>query len=250
MRKGSGMKYNAFMKNNFKILALIPARAGSKRIKNKNIRLLAGKPLIAWTIEAAKTSKLINRIIVSTDSVEIAAVARKFGAETPFLRPKKISGEFSTEFEYHQHAIDWLKKNEQYSPDMIVNLYPTTPFRKAATIDNAVNLILKHKNADSLRSVKKCAEHPYKMWAVRGDYLEPFVKTKNQANHTFSYQLLPEVYIQNASIYITRPSTLRKCGNTVGRKVLKFIMDEKESVDLNTELDFLYAENLIKNNLL
>jgi len=112
-------------KQNLKILALIPARGGSKRVKNKNIRQLGGKPLIAYTIEAAKNSKYINRVIVSTDSSAIFDVAREHGAEVPFLRPAEIAQDNSTEFEYYNHILSWLRENEDYSPDLIVNLYLT-----------------------------------------------------------------------------------------------------------------------------
>lgn len=237
------------MSRKLKILGLIPARAGSKRIKNKNIKPLGGKPLVSYTIEAAKKSKLINRIILTTNSEVIANIGRKYGAETPFLRPEEISQGTSTEFEFHFHAIEWLKKNEGYVPDLIVNLHPTTPFRKPKSIDLAIKKILTHPRADSLRSVKKCSEHPYKMWYVKGDYLEPFVPKKDTGSHTLAYQQLPTVYIQNASIYITKPKTIYKFRSTVGKKVVNFIMDEMESVDINCELDFLIAETLLSQKL-
>lgn len=233
-------------KNRFDILALIPARGGSKRVKNKNIRLLEGKPLIAYTIEAAKQSKCINRIIVSTDSKRIAKVAREYGAEAPFLRPSEIATPESTEFEFHLHALKWLKENEGYEPNLIVNLYPTSPFRKVSTIDKAIEKMLSHPEADSLRTVKRCSEHPYKMWTSSEKYLSPFVSSKNSNIHTLSYHLLPEVYIQNASIYITRPRVIYKYKSTIGKKVMGFIMPEDESFDINTPRDFLIAELMVK----
>lgn len=233
-------------KNRLDVLALIPARGGSKRVKNKNIRLLGGKPLIAYTIEAAKQSKCINRIIVSTDSKRIAKIAREYGAETPFLRPSEIATSESTEFEFYLHALKWLKENECYEPDLIVNLYPTSPFRKASTIDKAVEKMLSHSEADSLRTVKRCSEHPYKMWVFSGKYLRPFVPSKNSNTHTLSYHLLPEVYIQNASIYITHPHVIYKYKSTIGKKVLGFIMPENESFDINTLHDFQIAELKVK----
>ena len=121
-----------------KILAFIPARGGSKRIPNKNIKLLNGKPLIVYTIEAAKGSNHINRIVVSTDSEEIATIAKQYGAEVPFLRPKEISQSDSTEMQFFEHALNRFEKHEQYEPDLIVLLYPTSPFRKPASIDRAI----------------------------------------------------------------------------------------------------------------
>lgn len=224
------------------ILGLIPARSGSQRVKNKNIRMLGGKPLIGYTIEAAINSKLLDRVIVTTDNIEIANIARQFGAEVPFLRPAEISQSISTELEYHIHALNWLKKNENFEPALIVNLYPTTPFRKASSIDNAIRMINDNQQAHSLRSILKCTEHPYKMWIKQGTFLEPFVHSTDINIHTLAYQQLPIIYKQNASIYITRPSTIFKFKSTIGEKVLAFEMDFFESIDINNETDWLIAE--------
>lgn len=235
--------------SNMKIMAFIPARAGSKRVPNKNIKSLCGKPLISYTIEAAKKSRHINRIVVSTDSEDIAAVAKDCGAEVPFLRPGNISQSDSTEMQFFEHALDWFESNENYMPDLIVLLYPTSPFRKSESIDRAIEKMLKHPEADSLRSIKLCSEHPYKMWEIENDYLRPFVKGKDPNIHTFSYQLLPSVYTQNASIYITKPSTIRVKKSPTGDIIIPFIMDEMESVDINTPIDFKFAELLISQFL-
>lgn len=228
------------------ILCLIPARSGSKRVPSKNILPLNGKPLIAYTIEAARASQHVNRIVVSTDSEEIAVIARECGAEVPFLRPASIAQSDSTEMQFFEHALDWFAENEEYIPDLIVLLYPTSPFRKTESIDAAIEKMLAHPEADSLRSVRLCSEHPYKMWVDDGDYLQPFVDTADKNSHTLSYQLLPTVYIQNASIYITRPQTIFEKGTPTGDIIVPFVMDEIESVDINTPLDFKFAELLMK----
>lgn len=215
---------------------------------NKNIRFLGGKPLIACTIEAAKKSKWVDRLIVSTDSQAIAAVAKVYGAEVPFIRPKKISQGRSKEIEFLDHALDWLKAHENYEPNLIVTLYPTSPFRKSQTIDRAIDALLRNPSADSLRSVRLCTEHPYKMWSKEGPWLKPFVAVKNKNTHTFSYQQLPTVYVQNASIYISKLQTIRRKRSPVGDKVLGFIMNELESFDINTPLDFTMAEYLLKEH--
>lgn len=230
-----------------KILAFIPARGGSKRIPKKNIKLLKGKPLIAYTIEVAKKSKYINRIVVSTDSKEIADIAKQFDAEVPFLRPGSISKADSTEMEFFNYALDWFVKNENYIPDLIVLLYPTSPFRKAESIDKAIEEMLKNPEADSLRSIRLCSEHPYKMWVIEKGYLKPFMREKNMNIHTLSYQLLPTVYIQNASIYITKPSTIKNKKSPTGDVIIPFIMDEIESIDINTMLGFQFAEMIIRD---
>lgn len=227
------------------VLALIPARSGSKRVKNKNIRPLGEKPLIAYTIEAAKKAKLVDRVIVSTDSKKIAEIAKQYGAEVPFLRPKELAGSSSTELEFHLHALSWLWQHEDYTPDLIVNLYPTTPFRRAVTIDKAIRRMLENPRADSLRSIRKCSEHPHKMWVTEGELAKPFVSSKASSQHTLAYHQLPQVFIQNASIYITRPHVLRKYNSTIGETVLAFEMSEDESVDINTPLDFVLAKSLL-----
>jgi len=227
------------------VLALIPARAGSKRIANKNILPLGGKPLISYTIEAAKKSTLVTRVLVSTDSEEIASVARSFGADVPFLRPAEIAQSDSTEMQFFIHALDWLVENEGYHPEIIVLLYPTSPFRTSESIDRAIKKMLAHPEADSLRSVCLCSEHPYKMWVIEGKFLQPFVEVSDKNSHTLSYQLLPTIYIQNASIYITKPATIREKKSPTGDIIVPFVMDAFESVDINNPLDFKLAEVMI-----
>jgi len=229
-----------------KVLALIPARSGSKRVKNKNIKMLNNKPLIYYSIKAAIASGVVDRVIVSTDSEEIAEIAKKYGAEVPFLRPKKLASDNSTEYEYHKHTVDWLIENEKITYDLIVNLYPTTPFRSSDTIEKAVNLFKDNFNYDSLRSVVKCSEHPYKMLTSEEKELKPFIDTGDMNDHTLSYHLLPKVYIQNASIYITKTETLKKFKNTIGEKILSFIMNDKESIDINSPIDFKLCEAMMK----
>ena len=159
-----------------KIVAIIPARAGSRSIKNKNLIQIKNKPLIYYSINSAKKSNLINRIIVSTDSKKIKEVAKSYGAEVPFLRPKKISGFLSRDIKYLKHCINWLKK-ENYIPDLIVLLRPTTPFRETKIIDKAIKLVIKNKS-DSLRSVSVAKETPYKMWKKKENLCYPFLDLK------------------------------------------------------------------------
>lgn len=215
------------------------------RVKNKNILPLAGRPLIDYTIKAALGSKLLDRVIVSTDSEEIAEVAKTSGAEVPFLRPGEIATKDATELAFHQHAIEWLAGNEGYRPDYIVNLYPTSPFRTPETIDRAIRLLNENPEADGLRSVIKCSEHPYKMWRRDGKYLKYFVDDPDPNVHTWSYHLLPEVFIQNASIYIIKTDVVEKQKTTIGGRMLFFEMNDRESVDINSQLDFEFAEFLL-----
>lgn len=235
-----------------KILCLILARGGSTRIPRKNIKELGGYPLIYYAIQAAQKSKYINRIIVSTDDEEIAQIAKKYGAEAPFYRPKEISKEDSTELEAFEHALNWLKEREGYVPDLIVKLFPIAPFRKAESIDKAIELMLANPQADSVRSVRLCSEHPYKMWVIKDNRLRSLIplEQKPKEAHTLSYQVLPTVYIQNACIDVMKPSNIWDKRSITGTEIIPFVMDEIESIDINTPLDFLLAETVLKRGLL
>ena len=146
-----------------KILAIIPARGGSKSIKNKNIANLFGKPLIYHSIKTAKDSKLIQKIIVSTDSNKIRSIALKYGAEVPFLRPKKLANDSSKDFGVINHAIKWLEK-QNYYPDLIVHLRPTYPMRNVRFIDKNITLALKQNDFDAMKTVVETSQTPFKMW--------------------------------------------------------------------------------------
>src|SRR5512133_3705377 len=149
------------------LLAVIPARGGSKGIPRKNIRNFAGYPLIAWSIAAAKKSELVTRVIVSTDDEEIAAVAREWGAETPFLRPAEFAQDKTTDLPVFEHALKWLAENEKYCPDVVVQLRPTSPIRPKGLVDAAVRVLLEHADADSVRGVVPAGQNPHKMWRLR-----------------------------------------------------------------------------------
>jgi N-acylneuraminate cytidylyltransferase len=148
------------------ILALIPARGGSKSIPHKNIKLLAGHPLIAYSIAAAQQSRLVSRTIVSTDDDEIACTAQSYGAEAPFLRPEEYARDDSTDLPVFTHALHWLKEKEGYQPDLVVQLRPTSPLRPPDCIDQAVQVLLDHPDADAVRGVIPSAQNPYKMWHI------------------------------------------------------------------------------------
>src|ERR1043166_1606052 len=234
------------------VLCVIIARGGSQRVPNKNIRLLAGRPLLGYSIAAAKDSRYVKRIIVSTDSDAIADVAKKEGAETPFKRPAEISQGHSTELQAMEHALGWLRDHEKYEPDLVVLLRPTSPFRTTATIDKAIEILRDDPHAHSVRTVRLCSEHPHKMWVMdsggkRIRSLIPVEQKLPQA-HTLSYQLLPTVYIQNASMDVFRPGNVWELRSTTGTEIIPLIMDALESVDINTEIDFILAETLIARN--
>lgn len=209
------------------ILALIPARGGSKGIPRKNLIPLGGKPLIAHTIAHAQTSQHITRTVVTTDAAEIAQVARAFGADVPFLRPAEFSADLSPDIDAFYHALAWLRDNENYIPELVVHLRPTGPLRRVDLIDAAIEQMLAHPEADSLRSVSPPALTPYKMWRLVDGYLQPIVRAeKLKESHSMPRQLLPQVYWQNGYVDVIRATTILERGEMAGTLVLPFIVTE------------------------
>lgn len=210
------------------VLALIPARGGSKSVPRKNLLKVAGKPLLAYSIAHAQSCPSITRTIVSTDDLEIADVAQEFGAEVPFMRPAEYATDFATDFEVFRHAIEWLAEDEQYVPDLIVHLRPTGPVRDITLIERAIQLMLKHPEADSLRSVGLAEQTPYKMWRIENSYLKPLVELPEFPEaHSMPRQKLPAAYWQNGYVDVVRPRTLLELDSMVGRVVLPFVIEGK-----------------------
>ncbi len=210
-----------------RILALIPARGGSKGIPRKNLLPLAGKPLIAYAIGHAKASSSINRCIVSTDDAEIAAAACEYGAEVPFMRPPEYAQDLSPDIDVFRHALSWLREHENYVPDFVVHLRPTGPIRRAALIDSAISQLRDHPEADSLRSVMRPIQTPYKMWRIEGDCLEPLLRVPGMDDcQSVPRQMLPEVYWQNGYVDVVRPRAVLEMNSMWGRKALPFVVDE------------------------
>ena len=233
------------------VLAIIPARGGSKGMPRKNIRLLAGKPLIAWTIDAAKKSKHITRIIVSTDDEEIASVAKKLDAEVPFLRPPEISEDLSTDIEFLTHALNFLRSAEGYEPDIVLRLPPTSPLRTHEHIDEGVDLLFKNPEADAVRPITESPKHPYKMWKIKkeGKYLTPFIPksiTHLDEPYNLPRQILPKAYVHTGAMDVMRLNTIRKLNSTSGKKLAYFFMNPEESINIDSELDFNLAELLMQ----
>jgi len=235
-----------------KILTIIPARGGSKGVPKKNIKELAGKPLIAWTIEEAKKSRLAGRVIVSTDSEEIAEIARAYGAEVPFLRPAEISKDLSTDLEFVLHALDTLEKEEGYVPDIVARFSPTTPLRSADVIDAAIQKLIDNPDADSVRPISRLSHHPYKAWRLEGDELVPAFSpdvTGHEQPHNMPRQLFPEMYAHLGASGVAWSRVFRDQGSTSGKKVKYIVMDDQDALDINNELDFEIASILMKKRL-
>lgn len=232
-----------------KILVLIPARSGSKGIPNKNIKDFCGKPLLAWSIEQAKNSKYIDnmKIVLSTDSVEYASIGEKYGAEVPFLRPKKLSQDKSIDIEFIKHAVDYLSEWEDYNSDIILQLRPTQPCRKVQDIDKCLDIFLKNKdNYDSLRTFIESPKSPYKIYKINNDYVEPILKLEGVESINMCRQDLPKCYLHNGYIDIFNTKILEN--NTIsGDKILPYIMEKEDMIDIDNLDDWEKAENYINN---
>lgn len=230
-----------------KILAIIPARGGSKGLPAKNIRPLGGHPLIAYSIKAALDAPSISRVIVSTDSTEIANIAKLYGAEVPFMRPESIAQDLSTDLEVFQHALKWLEKEERYTPDLIVQLRPTSPIRLTDYIESCINKLINSK-ADSLRIVTEAFHTPYKMWRLaEGDsIMEPLLEADGIAEaYNMPRQKLPKVYWQIGTLDVIRPAAILQQHSMSGKTILPFVIPQELAVDIDDIKSFEKAEALL-----
>lgn len=233
-----------------RVLALIPARAGSKRVPDKNVRKLGAHPALAYSIAAAKASGVFTDVVVSTDAESYAKIARHYGAEVPFLRPGKIAGDTSPDIEWVEFTLKKLRDSgREYSHFSI--LRPTNPFRQATTIQRAWNAFQAQDGVDSLRAVEKCAQHPGKMWVVRGDENRPRMTPllplgpAQQPWHSSQYASLPEVWVQNASLEIASTRCVFEDRSIAGNVLMPFFTGELEGFDINSPSDWRLAQELI-----
>ncbi len=210
------------------VMALIPARGGSKSVPRKNLLPVAGKPLIAYSILHAQACASITRIIVSTDDDEIASVAKSYGAEVPFKRPADAASDTATDFQVFHHALTWLAEHEGYVPELVVHLRPTGPVREATLIERAVQLMLGTPEADALRSVGTAEQTPYKMWRIEDSFLRPLIELPGYPEaHSMPRQKLPVAYWQNGYVDIVRPRTITELESMTGQVVLPFVVEGK-----------------------
>lgn len=232
-----------------KIIALIPARGGSKTIPHKNIKKLAGKPLIVHTIEVSKSSSLIDRIIVSTDSQQIADISKKAGAEVPFLRPAEFAQDDTLDLPVFIHCLEWMKVYEQYIPDILVHLRPTSPLRTVEMLDTAIQMLVDNPLADSVRTVCEPSQSPFKMWTKAEDgYLKPLCKSDIGEVWNQPRQVLPTVYWQNGYVDVTRTKIILGKKSMTGDKILPLIVDNRNIIDIDDEISFQLAETLYLKN--
>ena len=234
------------------ILALIPARGGSKGIPRKNIRSFAGYPLIAWSIAAAKQSERVTRLIVSTDDEEIASVARQYGAETPFLRPEELAQDKTTDLPVFEHTLQWLEENEGYRPEIMVQLRPTSPIRPKGMLDDAIRILLEHPDADCVRGVVPAGQNPFKMWRFDGNDkpMKPLLGVDGIAEpYNAPRQILPPVYWQTGHIDAIRVSTIRNKQSLTGDVIYPLVIDPRYTVDIDNLSDWAKYEALVSSGL-
>ena len=224
------------------VLAIIPARGGSKGVPKKNIRLLAGKPLIAYSIEQAKESKYISRAIVSTENEEIAEIAREWNAEV-IKRPKELARDDTPTIDVIIHVLDSLRKEEKYISDIVVLLQPTSPLRTSKDIDNAIELFLNNQNCLSLVSVTEFDHPPFWAMEIEENLLKPIF---GEEYFRMRRQELPKAYRPNGAIFISTPRVLYEYKTFYTPKTIAYVMPPERSVDIDTEFDFLLAEFLIR----
>ena len=229
------------------VLAVIPARGGSKGLPRKNVIGMAGIPLIAYSVLAAIRATCVTRVICSTDDEEIAKIANEYGAEVPFRRPSTLAQDHSTDLEVFTHLVEYLRLQESYEPDFIVQLRPTSPLRKNNMIDEAVNLLSEDPSADSLRSVSIPPITPYKMWTLTSEgSMNPLLTLDNNLEpYNTLRQELPDVYVQTGTIDVTRISTIIAKKSMTGNVIKPYIIESEYCVDIDAMENLYLAEVLL-----
>ena len=222
------------------VVCVIPARGGSKGLPGKNIKMFCGKPLIAHTIEQARQSKYIDRVIVSTEAEEIAQISLKYGAEVPFMRPMELAEDSSSTVDVLLHAINWLETVDRYAFDILILLHVTTPLRSVEDIDKSIALLVEEK-ADNIFSVTEAHRNPYFNMVEEG--LDGFVRLVKEGCFA-TRQSAPKVYDMNASIYVWWKNVLKEGKQIFLKKTKAYVMPKERSIDIDDDLDFRIAEFL------
>ncbi|MBT3240604.1 MAG: acylneuraminate cytidylyltransferase family protein [Chloroflexi bacterium] len=230
------------------VLAIIPARGGSKGIPRKNVIDFAGYPLISYSIAAGLASEHINRVIVSTDNEEIAEVSRRYGAETPFMRPSIHAQDLTPDLPVFSHALEWLAENEDYHPDIVVQLRPTSPFRRLWHIEKAVEKLIEEPEADAVRTVIEPFQNPYKMWQIgKNGFLQPIVESLYKEPYNMPRQALPDVFWQTGYVDVVWVKTILEKKSMTGDRILPLQIDSEDWVDIDSLDDWRRAERLISS---
>ncbi len=238
--------------NKPKVLGIIPARGGSKSIPQKNIKDFLGKPLIAWTIQAALESGILDRLIVSTDSEEIASVARQYRAETPFMRPSELAADTTPTLPVLQHAVQWLREKENYTPDLVMLLEPVSPSRRPHHIIEAVKIFNENKEIDSLVSVTEAPSqyNPHWLFKIGDNGCAELFTGEKLKDIVPRRQSLPKVYAKNGAIYLFRTDCLfRNPPSIFGETAKLYVMGNEYSIDIDNQEDWIIAEQRVKSIL-
>lgn len=233
------------------VLGVIPARGGSKAIPRKNLRPVAGVPLVVRTIQSARAALTVTRLVVTTDDGEIRELALRHGAEAPFVRPAELAGDLVPDLPVFQHLLDWLRSTEGYTPDVIVHLRPTAPLRQPRHIDEAVELLLADSEADSVRSITRAPIHPLKMWRMDDGWLVPFVPPEVYnipEAYSLPRQALPAAFIQNGAVDVIRLHTILDLNSMAGRRIRPYVMEEWCSINVDSPVDLLVADLLARQS--
>jgi len=233
--------------NNSKIIAVIPARGGSKGIPRKNLIMLGDHPLIAYSIVAALKSKAISHVIVSTDDKEIADISQQYGAQVPFMRPQSLAKDETVDYPVIEHALNWVIKNLTSDIAGVVQLRPTSPFRPKNLIDQSIELFVSDQSVDCIRGVTMATQTPYKMWKINNDYLSPIINLDVNEPYNLPRQLLPDIYWQTGHIDIIRSSTILEKKTLTGDRIKPIIIQNKYCIDIDTLEDLELARIWISN---
>ena len=223
------------------ILAIVPARGGSKGLPGKNIVPFLGRPLIAWSVEAGLRSRLVDRVIVTTDSEEIAAAARAAGAEVPFMRPAELAEDHVRDLPVFEHALAWLRDHEAYVPDLVVQLRPTSPIRPDGLVDDAIQRLIDRPDADSLRAVCPSQYPPYKMWRIEDDTLVPLLDSGVPEQHDAPRQALPVTYLQSGLLDVIRTATITEQASMSGTTIVPLVLDPTLDADIDDQRSLDWA---------
>ncbi len=225
------------------VVALIPARSGSERVPDKNIRPLAGHPLLAYALASAQQSGIFDRVVCSTDSGKIAEAAQRYGADVPFLRPAELGTSTSPDIEWITHALDQLE--EHY--DLFAIVRATNPFRGPAVLRRGLDQLLATPEADSIRAVELVKQHPGKMWVLEGKTMRPLLEQSHLsvAWHAGQYQALPPIYVQNSALEIAWTRVVSQTGTREGRVVAPYLTEGYEGFNIDDEEDWDRARRLL-----
>ncbi len=224
------------------MLAIVPARGGSKGIPRKNLVTLLGRPLLWWSVRAALDAETVTRTIISTDDEEIAEAGRAAGAEVPFLRPAELAGDTVLDLPVFEHTLRTLADREGYAPDLVVHLRPTSPLRPAGLVDEGVRTLAADPAADSLRAVTPPANNPFKMWRIVDGVLVPLVETDIHEQYNQPRQALPESWWQTGTLDVMRAATVLDLGSMTGRRILPLVIEPDLAVDIDDPLSLAVAE--------